>query len=107
MTIITKKFEVFNYPETYPVYLTWDDLNEDQKEACYDQGYDNVGSHFWFNDSGVAFWLESDLQPLQFGFNGWQYYLSYFGSGCVARFNRDDNGSVFSITLAEIEEIQE
>lgn len=107
MPIITKQFEISSYPETYRIYHTWDDLNAEQKDACYDQCYDDVGSHFWFNDRGVAFWLEADLQPLQFRLNKWKYYLSYFGGKYVARFNTDKAGEVFSITLAKIEEIQE
>lgn len=103
-----KTFQVATETTTYPVTREWDDLDEEQKEACYEQGYDEDYSLFWFID-GVAFSLEGDLYPLQGVFEcfgDYSHYTTYWGTTYLAKFNRV--GMYFvSITLAKIEEIQE
>ena len=108
MPIIMKKFEISNYPETYPIYHTWNDFDEEQKEACYERGYNEDHSPFWFMD-GMAFSLEGDIHPLQGVFEcfgDYPYYLTYWDTTYLAKFN-GVCGYIISITLAQIEEIQE
>ena len=91
---------------TYPVIRNWDDLDDEQIEACYAQGYDEDYSLFWFID-GVAFSLEADLHPLQGVFEcfgDYSYYTTYWDTTYLAKFNRVGRYFV-SITLAKIEEV--
>lgn len=103
-----KTFQVSTETTTYPVIRNWNDLDEEQKEACYEQGYDEDYSLFWFID-GVAFSFEGDLHTLQGVFECFGDYphcLACWGTTYLAKFNVV-NGFTASITLAKIEEIQE
>jgi len=106
--MLKKTFQVATETTTYPVVRNWVDLNEEQKEACYAQGYDEDHSLFWFID-GVAFSFEGDLHTLQGVFEcfgDYSHYTTYWGTTYLAKYNRV-NGFTASITLAKIEEIQE
>lgn len=106
--MLKRTFQVATETTTYPVVRNWDDLDSEQRDACYLQGYDEDHSLFWFVD-GAAFSLQGDLHLLQGIFNcfgGYCHYLTYLGSTYLAKFNVV-NGFTASITLAKIEEIQE
>jgi hypothetical protein len=106
--MLKKTFQVSDDTTTYPVICNWDDLDEEQKEACYQQGYAEDHYLFWFIGT-AAFSFEGDLHSLQGVFEcfgDYSYYLDYRGSTYLAKFNVV-NGFTASITLAKIEEVQE
>ena len=106
--MLKKTFQLSTETTTYPVIRDWYDLDDEQIEACYAQGYDEDHSLFWFID-GVAFSLEGDLHPLQGVFecfSDYSHYITYWGTTYLAKFNKVGRYYV-SITLAEIRETQE
>lgn len=108
--MLKRTFQVSEDTTTYPVVRNWDDLDSEQRDACYLQGYDEEHSFFWFMDDGAAFSFEGDLHPLQGvfdGFGDYCYYLNYLlGTTYLAKFNKVGRYYV-SITIAEINETQE
>lgn len=105
--MLKKTFQVATDTTTYPVIRNWDDLNSEQRDACYTQGYDEDHSLFWFID-GLAFSFEGDLHPLQGVFDcfgDYRNYLGYKGTTYLAKFNLV-GGFAVSITLATIEVIE-
>ena len=101
-----KTFQLSTETTTYPVTRNWDDLNSEQKDVCYRQGYDEDHSLFWFID-GAAFSFEGDLHTLQGVFEcfgDYSYYPTYWNTTYFARFN-GVGGYIISITLAKIEEV--
>lgn len=106
--MLKKKFQVSDDTTTYSVIRNWDDLNSEQRDACYLQGYDEDHNLFWFMDD-MAFSFEGDLHTLQGVFEcfgDYPHYLAYLGSTYLAKFNVV-NGFTASITLAKICQIQE
>lgn len=103
-----KKFEMLNAPVTYPVFYTWSDLDESQRDACYAQGYDEDNTLFWFDEDGVAYCSQEDLRNLEgvFSISGWDYYLFCYQNTYLAHLNYE-GGVITSITIVEIRETQE
>ena len=100
----TRVFKVSDTSTTYPILRNWGDLDQEQKDACYAQGYDEDHSLFWFVN-GVAFSFEGDLHSLQGVFDcfgDYPYYLTYWGTTYIAKLNVVD-GFTVSITLTALE----
>lgn len=105
--MLKKTFKVSDTSTTYPIIRNWSDLDSEQKDSCYKQGYDEDHSLFWVIE-GTAFSFEGDLHPLQGVFDcfgDYSYSLRYWGTTYLAKFNMVD-GFAVSITLTTIEVIE-